>query len=58
MTSLESKVEKLLWDSLLKDQEHKDRRRTGWGTKTLKGLTLCIIRVVKEASDDDNTEEA
>ena len=58
MTSLESKVEKLLWDSLLKDSEHKDRRQTGYGTKTLKGLTLCIQRVIKEASDDDNAEEA
>ena len=38
----------LLWDSLKKDPEHKDRRQTGWGTKTKIGLVACIDRIVGE----------
>ena len=58
-TSLEVKGEELLWDYMPNDPEHRDRRRTGFGTKTLKGLTLCILRIVKGAQEDDNkTEEA
>lgn len=37
----------LLWDSLLRDPEHKDRKRTGWGTKTQAGLIACIQRIVE-----------
>ncbi len=35
----------LLWDSLKKDPEHKDRRQTGWGTKTKIGLIACVARI-------------
>ncbi len=35
----------LLWDSLKRDPHHKDRRQTGWGTKTQEGLIACIERV-------------
>ena len=38
----------LLWESLRKDAEHKDRRRTGWGTKTQIGLLACIDRIMTE----------
>ena len=38
-------VKELLWDSLHRDPEHPDRRRTGWGTKTLPGLIACIERI-------------
>jgi hypothetical protein len=38
----------LLWDHLPKDSEHKDRRHTGWGTKTKVGLIACIDRIVGE----------
>ncbi len=38
----------LLWDHLKKDPKHKDRRQTGWGTKTEIGLIACIDRIVGE----------
>ncbi|KKL91299.1 hypothetical protein LCGC14_1896060 [marine sediment metagenome] len=58
-TSFEDRVDELLWDCLLKDPEHKDRRRTGFGTKTLKGLTSCIVRIIKEELlGDDTTKKA
>ena len=36
----------LLWSSMKRDSEHKDRVRTGWGTKTQTGLLLCIERIM------------
>ena len=44
----EEKIIELLWDSLKRDPEHKDRRQTGWGTKTKQGLVACIYRINKE----------
>ncbi len=41
----------LLWDHLPKDPEHKDRRQTGWGTKTKVGLIGCLERVATEDSN-------
>lgn len=38
----------LLWDTLRNDPEHKDRKQTGWGTKTKAGLILCIERICEE----------
>ena len=38
----------LLWDSLKSDPQHKERRRTGWGTKTEQGLIACIERIIEE----------
>lgn len=38
----------LLWASLKRDPEHKDRRQTGWGTKTKQGLIACIERIAAE----------
>lgn len=35
----------LLWEHLPKDRENKDRRQTGWGTKTKVGLIACLERV-------------
>ena len=43
----------LLWDSLKKDPEFKDRRQTGWGTKTKVGLIACITRI----ASDNHLEE-
>ena len=40
----------LLWDHLPKDREHKDRRQTGWGTKTKIGLIACLERVSTEGA--------
>ncbi len=58
-TSFKEMADELLWDFLLSDPEHKDRRRTGYGTKTLKGLTACIVRIIKEELlNDDTTEKA
>lgn len=37
----------LLWESLKRDSEHKDRRQTGWGTKTKQGLIACVERIAK-----------
>jgi hypothetical protein len=39
----------LLWDYLKKDPEHKDRRQTGFGTKTKIGLVASINRIIAEA---------
>lgn len=41
----------LLWGALKRDSEHKDRRQTGWGTKTQEGLAACIRRINRESSD-------
>lgn len=44
----------LLWDYLPKDPEHPDRRRTGWGTKTLWGLRLSLERILKDHENKRN----
>lgn len=36
----------LLWEYLKRDPEHKDRRQTGFGTKTREGLVASVRRVV------------
>ena len=38
----------LLWDSMKRDPEHKDRVRTGWGTKTQQGLIASIERIFND----------
>ena len=43
-----AEIKDLLWDYLKRDSEHKDRRRTGWGTKTLDGLCACIQRIAED----------
>ena len=47
----QQKIVGLLWDFLKRDSEHKDRRQTGWGTKTKRGLVLCIERIISETGD-------
>ena len=58
LEKLEEAIKGLLWNSLSKDYEHEDRRQTGWGTKTLKGLTLCIMRVVEETGNGKDVSKA
>jgi hypothetical protein len=41
----EEMVIEMLWDSLRRDPEYRDRRQTGWGTKTKEGLIACIRRI-------------
>lgn len=49
MTDLQrSDLLALLWDYMKRDPEHKDRVRTGWGTKTQDGLVASIERIVTE----------
>jgi len=36
----------LLWDSLKRDPEHRDRKQTGRGTKTQKDLIACLESIV------------
>ncbi len=46
MTDLQNQaVVDLLWDYLKRDPEHKDRKQTGWGTKTQEGLCACVERI-------------
>ena len=45
---IKDKVVELLWDSLKKDPEHKDRRKTGYGTKTQDGLVASIEEITKQ----------
>jgi hypothetical protein len=40
----------LLWDFLKRDTEHKDRRHTGFGTKTKIGLVASIERIIDESA--------
>lgn len=40
----------LLWDSMKRDPEHKDRVRTGWGTKTQTGLLACVERIMRDSA--------
>ena len=46
--NIEEQILELLWDYLKRDPEHKDRKRTGWGTKTKQGLIASIYRISKE----------
>jgi len=51
MTEQQQKqIIELLWDSLKRDREHKDRVQTGWGTKTQKGLIACIESIMGDAA--------
>jgi len=36
----------LLWQSLKQDSEHKDRKQTGYGTKTQTGLLASIESIM------------
>ena len=42
----------LLWDYLKKDPEHKDRRQTGFGTKTKIGLVASIIELSRRRASE------
>ena len=53
-SSMERAAVELLWDYLKRDPEHKDRRQTGWGTKTQSGLTACIARIAREHAEQPN----
>jgi hypothetical protein len=50
MKKREQEICDLLWDSLARDPEHPDRRCTGWGTKTKKGLVACLERIFEVKS--------
>ena len=41
----------LLWDSMKKDPDHKDRVRTSYGTKTKYGLARTIEAIFQEYND-------
>lgn len=43
----EKQLLELLWDNLKRDPEHKDRVRTGWGTKTKQGLIACVTSIME-----------
>jgi hypothetical protein len=47
-TKREQALIDLLWDYLKKDPEHKDRRQTGIGTKTKRGVVASIDHINKE----------
>jgi hypothetical protein len=47
----------LLWSSLRRDSEHKDRKQTGWGTKTQAGLIACIERIMRETEQNEAPSE-
>ena len=49
---VEQEIAMLLWDYLPKDPEHPDRRQTGWGTKTLRGLRLSLERILKDLENN------
>jgi len=42
LTERQQAIVDMLWDSMKRDPEHKDRRVTSWGTKTKLGLARSI----------------
>ena len=54
MTAAEHQIIELLWDSLKRDPEHKDRRQTGWGTKTKLGLVACLHTIYGQPAPQEN----
>ena len=42
LTERQQAIVDMLWDSMKRDTEHKDRRVTSWGTKTKLGLARSI----------------
>ena len=50
LTERERRIHDLLWFNLKRDPEHKDRRQTGFGTKTVIGLTASVERIIEETS--------
>lgn len=46
LNAREKELVRLLWDYLPKDKEHKDRRKTAWGTKTQVGLCNIIAFIM------------
>ncbi len=42
----DGRLVELLWDYLKRDPEHKDRRQTGYGTKTKLGLVASIRSIL------------
>lgn len=49
LTPADQAIIDLLWSSMKRDREHKDRVQTGVGTKTKIGLARTVRRVVLEA---------
>lgn len=49
----EQELLELLWDYMKKDPAHKDRVRTGWGTKTKQGLVASVRRIVTGEETDN-----
>ena len=43
---IEHDIEELLWETLRREPGYPDRRKTGWGSKTLKGLVASIKRIM------------
>lgn len=51
---MESRISRLLWDTLKRDPEHKDRRflSAEYGTKTKRGLLACILLIINEETTE------
>ena len=52
LTERDKAIISLLWDSLKRDPEHKDRKQTAWGTKTKFGLARCLDSIYSEFKDE------
>lgn len=53
MTASEHQIIDLLWDSLKRDPEHKDRRQTGWGSKTKQGLIASLNAIYGKSYEEE-----
>ncbi len=51
LTPTEQELVNLLWDSLKRDPENKDRRKTGYGTKTKVGLVNTIAWILDKTKE-------
>lgn len=49
-------IVEVFWDYLKKDPDHKDRRRTSWGTKTEVGLVATVKRLGLAAAHEELRE--
>ncbi len=48
LTAVEQEIIDLLWDYLKRDPDHKDRRKTSYGTKTKVGLVNTLAWLMDE----------
>jgi hypothetical protein len=57
LTDRDKAIVKLLWGYMKRDHEHKDRVKTGYGTKTQYGLACCLDAIYSEHNPDGSLKD-